>query len=89
LNLNLFKTFLYHKTSFKLYVRVYNLLDRLNELSVYDDSGTAHYTWEEYYFAASGTPELVNTLREYYRNPGYYSEPRRIEFGVAIDWNKK
>lgn len=89
LNLNLFKTFLYHKTSFKLYVRVYNLLDRLNELSVYDDSGTANYTWEEYYFAASGTPELVNTLGEYYRNPGYYSEPRRIEFGVAIDWNKK
>ncbi len=89
ININLYKTFYYAQTSFKLYARVHNLFDRLNEMAVYNDSGTADYTWQEYSYAQSGSPEIINSLDEYYRNPGFYSEPRRIEFGLSIDWNKK
>jgi len=33
-------------------------------------------------------PEIINTIDEYYRNPVFYSEPRRIEVGLSVDWNK-
>lgn len=88
-NLNVYKTLSYGNMGFKLSLRVHNLLDRLNENGVYNDSGTANYTWQEYNYEQSGAPAIVNSLEEYYRHPGFYSEPRRIELGLAIDWNRK
>ena len=88
-NLNAYKMVNYAGFGFKFSLRIHNLLDRLNEQGVYNDSGTANYTWQEYNYSESGAPTIVNSLEEYYRNPGYYSEPCRIELGVAIDWNRK
>ncbi|NHZ84384.1 MAG: hypothetical protein GWP19_00705 [Planctomycetia bacterium] len=89
INLNIYKSFQYSQMSFKLYAQIHNLFNRINELTVYGDSGTANYTWQEYSYAESGAPEIINSLDEYYRNPGYYSEPRLIEIGLSYDWNKK
>ncbi|PJA98156.1 MAG: hypothetical protein CO128_08800, partial [Ignavibacteriales bacterium CG_4_9_14_3_um_filter_30_11] len=66
------------------FARVFNLFDKKNQNNVYNDSGTADFTLEEFLRRQSGVPELVNTLDEYYRNPGFYSEPRRVEFGTSI-----
>ncbi len=41
-------------------------------------------TIDEYLRRREGNPELVNTLDEYYRNPTFYSEPRRIEVGATL-----
>lgn len=67
-----------------LFTRVYNLFDIQNEVNVYNDSGTADFTIDEYLRRREGNPELVNTLDEYYRNPTFYSEPRRIEVGATL-----
>ena len=68
------------------FVRVFNLLDRLNELNVYNDSGTAGYTINQTNALAQNTPQLVNSVQDYYRRPDYYSEPRRIEFGMNLEF---
>jgi outer membrane receptor protein involved in Fe transport len=69
---------------FDFFARIYNLFDIKNELNVYTDSGTANFTLQEYLQKQKNLPAIVNTIDEYYRNPTYYSEPRRIEFGVSI-----
>jgi hypothetical protein len=66
------------------FTRIYNLFDIQNELQVYSDSGTADFTLSEYNRRRDGSPSIVNSLDEYYRNPSYYSAPRRIELGVSF-----
>jgi len=70
------------KTS--LFVRIYNLFDTKNQINVYNDSGTADFTLEEYLRKQQNLPEIVNSLDRYYRNPTFYSEPRRIELGLSL-----
>jgi outer membrane receptor protein involved in Fe transport len=68
-----------------LFARVYNLFDIRNEVNVYNDSGTADFTIDEFSKRNDDNPdELVNTLDEYYRNPTFYSEPRRVEVGATF-----
>lgn len=69
---------------FSIFGKIYNIFDISNEDNVYDDSGTADYTLSEQLRRIEGSLELVNSISEYYRNPTYYSEPRRIELGVSI-----
>ncbi|MBZ0180478.1 MAG: TonB-dependent receptor [Melioribacteraceae bacterium] len=67
-----------------LFTRVYNLLGVENQVNVYSDSGTADFTIDEYNYRFRSTPEIVNTLDEFYRNPSFYSEPRRVELGASF-----
>ena len=61
------------------------MFDIRNEVDVYNDSGTADFTIDEFLRRNDDNPdELVNTLDEYYRNPKFYSEPRRVEVGATI-----
>lgn len=66
------------------FLRVFNLFDIRNEVNVYNDSGTADFTIDEFLRRQQGSPALVNSLDEFYRNPTFYSEPRRIEFGASF-----
>ncbi len=67
-----------------LFARVYNVFDIKNQLNVYNDSGTANFTIDEYYRNRDDNPDIINSVDEYYRNPNYYSEPRRVELGLSI-----
>lgn len=68
-----------------LFARIYNLFDIRNEVNVYNDSGTADFTIDEFTKRNDDNPDdLVNTLDEYYRNPTFYSEPRRVEIGATF-----
>lgn len=77
---------LFEKMKLTLFVRVFNLFDIKNEVGVYGDSGTADFTLAEFLRRQQNLPAIVNTLDEYYRNPGNYSEPRRIEFGATLQF---
>lgn len=84
-DLRAYKDFVFGDFRLSLFARVYNLFDIINEDDVYNDSGTADYTMNEFIRRNDDYPdELVNTLDEYYRNPDFYSEPRRIELGATI-----
>jgi hypothetical protein len=67
-----------------IFLRINNLFDIKNMVNVYSDSGTADYTISEKTYRGLNLPEYVNSVSEYYRNPTYYSEPRRIEFGATL-----
>jgi hypothetical protein len=70
---------------FVFFVRVFNLFDARNEVGVFDDTGRAGFTTDEQRARQINPPELVNPLEEAFRVPQFYSEPRRIEFGINLE----
>ncbi len=68
------------------FARVFNLFDIRNEVGVYDDTGRAGFTIDEARARASHPTEYVNSLDQWYQNPSQYSEPRRIEFGLNLEF---
>ncbi len=68
------------------FVRVFNLFDIRNEVGVFDDTGRAGFTTDLARARANNPTEIVNSLDEYYRIPTFYSEPRRIEFGLNLEF---
>ena len=89
IDLRAYKDFMLGNNKLSIFLRIYNLLDIKNMLNVYDDSGVADYTIAEYEALNNGNPtHLVNSVQDYYNNPSYYSEPRRIEFGMSFYFNQ-
>jgi len=83
---------LYAQKYFKLgglrygvFLRVYNLFDRLNELEVYTDTGRAGYSLVRFY-AGDRRPRGLNTLDEYLLRPDFYSEPRQVVVGASVEF---
>ena len=85
-DLRLYKDFALTKNlKVSLFGRVFNLFDRLNQVNVFDDTGKADFTTDRNRTILTVGPQTpVNLVDEYYTNPTYYSEPRRIEFGTTI-----
>jgi hypothetical protein len=84
LDLRAYKDFMIGDLRLSLFLRVFNILDIRNEENVYDDSGTANFTNDEFLARQLGNPEIVNSIDEFYRDPTFYSEPRRIEIGASF-----
>ncbi|MCD6204848.1 MAG: carboxypeptidase-like regulatory domain-containing protein [Candidatus Marinimicrobia bacterium] len=79
----------YYRTKFaglsgEIYLRILNLLDNLNEVNVYNDTGRAGFTTDEERVEMLNIDTPVNSVHEYYTNSTHYSEPRRIEIGLRI-----
>ncbi len=68
------------------FVRVFNLFDTGNETNVFDDTGRAGFTTDYQLALQQNTSQIVNTIDDWFRRPGNYSEPRRIEFGVNLEF---
>ncbi|MGQ9561489.1 MAG: TonB-dependent receptor [Candidatus Oleimicrobiaceae bacterium] len=88
IDLRAYKEFRLKPGVLTLFVRVFNLLDRLNEVNVYNDTGRAGFTYDEQVARASNPLQLVNTLEDWFTNPTHYSEPRRVELGVSFDFGQ-
>jgi len=67
-------------------LRVYNIFDIRNQINVYNDTGLAGVTIDETNAARTNPAQRVNTLDQYYHTPTQYSEPRRIEFGMNLEF---
>jgi outer membrane receptor for ferrienterochelin and colicin len=68
------------------FANIYNLFDTRNETDVYDDSGRSGFTIDEHYAYDTRPNEYVNTVSEWYKDPTRYSEPRRVEFGINLEF---
>ena len=74
-----------------LFVRVYNLFDIRNERYVFNDTGTAKYTYE--YRSNQESEQLIanygmaglHTWEDYVTRPNYYSAPRSFKLGLSLD----
>lgn len=84
LDLRAYKDFVFGGYRLSIFGRVYNVLDIKNEVGVYNDTGTADFTFEEFSRRNENNKPIVNTLDEYYRIPTFYSEPRRVEVGATF-----
>ncbi len=74
------------KNNAQIYMNISNLFNHLNHVNVYNDSGVADYTNYETDAANQNTGEYVNSIRDWFNNETYYSEPRRVEIGVRYDF---
>ncbi len=91
LDAHIFKEFDVRGMGLRTFVKVFNVLDRLNERFVFNDTGTASYSlsgsrgvhaaWEPFY----GQPG-IRTLDEYNTKPNWYSGPREISIGATISF---
>ncbi|MBA7644547.1 hypothetical protein ES703_52291 [subsurface metagenome] len=63
-----------------MFLNIYNLTDRMNELDVYTDTGRAGYT----IIPSPGVVRGINTLEEYLIRPNYYSAPRYFTVGISV-----
>ena len=71
---------------FVVFVRVFNVLDTRNEIGVFDDTGRAGFTTDEARTLRSNPLQAVNTVEQWYVIPTNASEPRRIEFGINMEF---
>ncbi len=76
------KDFIFWKRRFNVFLKIYNLFDRKNELDVYSDTGRAGYSLVSHYIGERNAH--VNTLEEWLKRPDFYSEPRKIFLGLEI-----
>jgi len=69
-----------------LYARVFNILDIRNELNVFNDTGRSGFTTDEATALKLNPKQYVNSVDQYYTQPTNYSEPRRIEIGMNLEF---
>jgi outer membrane receptor for ferrienterochelin and colicin len=69
-----------------VFARVFNVFDTRNEVNVYDDTGRAGFTTDEGTALSTRPKEYVNTIDQWFLRPLNYSEPRRIEFGLNLEF---
>jgi outer membrane receptor protein involved in Fe transport len=92
LDMQAHKTFrLKGNSRLRVFTRVFNLLDRLNERFVFSDTGRAtyslngergiHASWEPAY----GLPG-IRDLNEYNKRPNFYNSPREIKIGATLSF---
>ncbi len=70
----------------QFFLRIQNLFDHLNQTNVYAKSGLATFTPDQKQVEGLNLGEYVNTVEEWFRDETYYSEPRRIEFGLVLSF---
>ena len=78
------KYFNVNNQQFSLFLKIYNLFDTANELEVFTDTGRAGYTLE--LTRARQQPRGVNTLKEFFTRPDYYSAPRQVVLGASVEF---
>jgi len=64
-----------------VFLKVYNLFDTMNELNVFTDTGRSGHTLSMLY---DPQPQGVNTLKEYFTRPDFYSAPRQVILGFSF-----
>jgi len=79
-DLNLYKNFKYKNFDLQIFMKIFNLLDGENPVFVYGDTGRPDYTLLLLAQAAQAD-------ETWFDNPGFYSEPRRIQIGTRISFN--
>ncbi len=83
IDLNAHKKFNIMGLKYSIFLKVYNLFDRKNEIKVYEDTGRASYTLRSFY---AGEWRNYSTLKDYLNRPDFYSEPRRVILGMSVEF---
>ncbi len=86
IDLRTYKDIPIRKTTITIFMKIYNLLDSNNPRGVYGDTGDPFFTFGKLE-AQKVNPKLYyNTLDDLFTNPGFFSEPRRVEIGISYNF---
>jgi hypothetical protein len=85
-DLRVYKDFEINPLLLTVFLRVFNLFDANNPVNVYTDSGDPYFTFAKLEAQRINAQPYNNTLNEFYTDPTYFSDPRRIEFGLGINF---
>ena len=75
-DINAYKDFKFRGQTARAFLNVFNVLDAKNPINVYGDSGRPE---SPLLFPANFDPG-------FYTNPTFYSEPRRVQFGIQLSF---
>ena len=64
-----------------IFIKVFNLLDRRNEVAVYNDTGRSGYTIRTQFW---GERTDIGAVEDWVNRPHMYSQPRRIQLGIRL-----
>lgn len=68
------------------FLRVFNLFDIRNETRVFDTTGRGTFTTDLDDARRQGTAQRINSVEDWFLRPTNFSEPRRVEFGVNLEF---
>lgn len=85
IDFRLFKNFTLAAADLTVFLKVFNLFDRRNEIEVYGETGRATATPEALGLGAATGGDRVNTIQQHLNRPDFYSEPREIQFGIEMN----
>lgn len=86
IDLRTYKDIAIANTTLTIFMKVYNLLDANNPRGIYGDTGDPFFTFGKLEAQKINPKLYYNTLDELYTNPGFFSEPRRVEFGISYNF---
>jgi hypothetical protein len=86
LDARIYKDFKIGGKTLSLFLRIINLLDTKNPLNVYTDTGLPNVSLAEEQIISTNPSQRISTVQDWYTNPTFYSEPRRVEFGTTISF---
>jgi outer membrane receptor protein involved in Fe transport len=81
-----YKDFDISVATLSIFMRINNLLDTKNPITVFTDTGQPDWSLDEQQQLRINAPRLVSSVQDWYTRPGYYSEPRRVELGATISF---
>jgi outer membrane receptor protein involved in Fe transport len=79
------KDFRFSGMKYSIFMRVYNVFDRKNELDVFSDTGRAGYSLAPLYVGGL-RPRGLNSLEKYFIRPDFYSAPREVNIGFSFEF---
>ncbi len=83
IDLRVYKDFQIFGGTISVFAKVFNLLDSDNPSDVFTNSGDPYFSFDRLEAEKINPVLYNNTLDEYFTNPGYFSSPRRVEFGLS------
>jgi hypothetical protein len=87
IDLRLFKNVSLGGFDLSFFLKVFNLLDQRNAVTVYGQTGTSSATVQQLGLSGVGAGAgRVNTIDQYIVRPDYYSEPRQFQLGVDVNF---
>jgi outer membrane receptor for ferrienterochelin and colicin len=91
MDLRVYKDFEISSSLLTVFLRVNNLFDSENPVTVYNDTGDPFFTFAKLEAQRIVPPvyfeEFINNgLDEFYTDPTYFSEPRRVEIGFSFNY---
>lgn len=85
-DLRAYKDFPVGENYISIFARVMNLLDWDNATGVNSDTGDPYYTISRTEADRINPNMYYNTLDEIFMNTGFFSQPRRVEFGLSYNF---